>query len=477
MQNGSTRWHLAGALAIAFINNPLVAAQTDIGVDPKHALIDTLITIDDKPRQVLMGFGASQPRDQQILFKRYGAARVAQLSDRVYADLGMNLVRLWVRSDAHISVSQMKSVFYNSYVDNGYLGILKASGVEQVLLAPARGESAPAESMQEYASKLATFIREIYDERDVRIDVTGIANEPRGFSPEQLSESAKLLRRELDSRRLTDVGIIGPEWASADGYAGKAVLAMKTDPDSWAGLQAVATHSYNMGANPIMENLIAGSGKEYWMTEAGRGLPRALDDSGRAIATEEEPGDTAEAATTAARFLSDMNHSVTHWIWFIGIGAYDQHPNKDSGQVLARPDDRTGGIKYNTKYYYLKQLRTVFDIGALFYGAESAREKRMGWTYGQKPAVTVAMAQNSDQSWGIGVINTTGIRGSRISQFFPASSYSVAIKLPRAASRLQFQIFRSKRDGYAAETTIRADRSGYLNVLVAPHELVTLRSR
>jgi hypothetical protein len=477
MQNGSTRWHLAGALAIALVSNPVVAVQTDIGADPKHALVGTRITIDDKPKQVFRGFGASQPRDQQILFKHYGARHVAALSDRVYADLGMNLVRLWVHSHAQIPVSEMKAKFYQAYMDNDYLDIIKASGVEQVLLAPTRGITPPTESVQEYASKLATFIREIYDERGVRIDVTGIANEPEGFTPEQLSDSVRLLRRELDSRGLASVGIIAPEWPNADGFAGRAVEAIKSNADSWAALQAVATHSYNMGANTLMENLIAGTDKEYWMTEAGRGLPRAVDDHGKQIITEEEPGDTAEAAITAARFLSDMNHSVTHWIWAIGIGAYDQHPNKDSGQVLARPDDRTGGIKYNTKYYYLKQLRTVFDIGAVFYGSESAREKRMGWTYGQKPAVTVAMAQNSDQSWGIGVINTTGIRGSRISQFFPASSYSVAIKLPRAASRLQFQIFRSKRDGYAAETTIRADRSGYLNVLVAPHELVTLRSR
>jgi hypothetical protein len=435
------------------------------------------VSIDDNPKQTFMGFGASQPRDQQRLFSVYGPPRVYDLLHRVYIDLGMNWVRLWVHSDAQIDVGMMKSQFYAGYLNNGYLDALKSSGVKHILLAPARGELPPTEPMQIYAHKLAQFIREIYGERGVRIDVTGVANEPAGFSAEQIKDAVKYLRMELNSTGLADVGIIAPECASPDACASMAITAMEADSMTWQGLQGVATHSYNMGANQLVENLIAGTGKEYWMTEAGRGLMRPLDSNGNPIITDEQPGDTAEASTTAARFLNDMNHSVTHWLWFIGIGAYDEHPNEDSGQVLARPNDLTGGIKYNTKYYYLKQLRATFDIGTVFRGSISTQEKDMNWGYGQKPAITVAMAQNPDGTWGIGVVNTTGIANSTIAQFFPASNYTVTIKVPTRAVGLNFQSFRSNASGYVQDRIVTMDRAGNLSVDVAPHELVTLRSR
>jgi len=480
MPDYSMKWLTTG-LAVLLV---LVTAKVQADPDPVSVVGDVSfpqsnvrVSIDGKPKQTFIGFGASQPTDQQRLFSHYGASRVRELSNKVYGDLDMNWVRLWVHSDAQIGVNYMKVKFYHGYVDNGYLDILKSSGIKHFLLAPTRGESPPTETMQEYTHKLAKFIREIFDERGVRIDVTGIANEPAGFSAEQLKEAVKLLRRELDSMGLTDVGIIAPEWASPDTYASKSIIAMKANPEIWQSLQGIATHSYNMGANTLMENLILGTDKEYWMTEAGRALLYQLDAKGLQIRTEEEPGDTVEASTTAARFLNDMNHSVTHWIWAIGIGQHDQHPNKDSAQVLARPDDKTGGIKFNTKYYYLKQLRAAFNLGAVFHGALSVEGKSMNWDYGQKPAITVAMAQNPDGTWGIGAVNTTGINDSRISQFFTASNYRVSIKIPKAASALKFQSFRSKANGYVQEKTVAVDSTGNLNVVVAPHELVTLRSR
>jgi hypothetical protein len=231
-----------------------------------------------------------------------------------------------------------------------------------------------------------------------------------------------------------------------------------------------------MAANHPVENLITGTGKQYWMTEAGQALPLSYD---------EQPGNTAEASTVAARFLSDMNNAVTHWMWFIGIGHYDSHPNNDSGQYLARPNDATGGIKYNSEYYYLKQLRAVFKLGAVFREAidpSGARkfERRMTWGYGQKPAITVAMAKNPTGFWGIGIVNTTGLTNDGEDAIFnPTNNYQVTVKVPTQAFRKIFQVYRSRSNGlgYDNAERVTANQYGSLTVRVAPRELVTLQSQ
>ncbi|MCB1959204.1 MAG: hypothetical protein KDE68_01555 [Rhodocyclaceae bacterium] len=469
-------WALAlrlGTLAL------LSLAMGPSAADPARATEAPQVTVrvDAAPKQVFAGFGASQPTDQGRLFTHYGHARVSRLAGAVYSELGMNMVRLWVHAGADLDVGRMKRRFKASYLNNGYLALLQRAGAKAVLLAPARGEGAPDESMQEYATKLATFIRDIQDEHGLHIHATGVANEPAGFSAIQLRDAVRLLREALDMRGLHDVAIIAPECASPDACATRAISEMKRMPSAWRALSGVATHSYNMGANSRVEALVLGTGKDYWMTEAGRALPRPRDGAGRAILVEEEPGETAEAATTAARFLNDMNHSVTHWFWFIGIGAFDQHPAKDSAQVLARPDDATGGIKYNTKYHYLWQLRRTFELGARFHGTLSDREGRMTWDYGQKPAITVAAAQNPDGSWGVGVANTTGIRSTKITRFHPAATWTVRIILPEAARGQEYAATRSRHFGPRPDGVVMPDPNGVLEVRVGPHELLTLRSQ
>jgi len=122
--------------------------------------------------------------------------------------------------------------------------------------------------MPEYARKLAEFIQGVRTERDIRISVTGIANEPAGFKPEQMAEAIRALRRELDVRHLQDVQIIAPESASADDSAMRCIAGIKAEPGAWASLRGIATHSYNMAATPEFAEIIAGTGKQYWMTEA-----------------------------------------------------------------------------------------------------------------------------------------------------------------------------------------------------------------
>lgn len=453
-------------LFVGFVVGFGAHASTDGAVANRQPSIR--ISIGATAKQTFMGFGASQPRDQARLFNLYGAEKVGELARKVYGELGMNWVRVWVASGPDQSLSEMKARFYRGYLDNGYLDTIGAAGARKLLLAPARGEAAPADSMQSYAAKLAQFIFDLDRERGVRIDVTGVANEPAGFSASQLGEAAKYLREELDARGMREVGIVSPECASPDACATRAVTLMKGDRQLWQGLRGVATHSYNMGANAAVENLILDTGKEYWITEAGRALPRNVD---------EEPGDVAEAAGVAARFLNDMNHSVTHWFWFIGIGHFDKHPNKDSGQVLARPDDQFGAVKFNTKYYYLKQLREAFDLGAIFYPSSSLEEGRMNWGYGQKPAVIASMARNPDGTWGVGVVNITGLPDSKIAQFLRGESYEVELTIPVDAQGRGYQVYRSLPRGIFKWKVLDIPAGSSIKLLVHPQELITLRSK
>lgn len=387
--------------------------------------------------------------------------------DLVYRDLGLNMLRVWVGSGEDTSPAQMKKEFYANYVDNGMLREIANRGVSALLLAPKRGETKPTETMRDYAIRLAEFIRGIRDERSVVISVTGIANEPAGFTPAQLAEAARWLRIELDSRDLREVGIIGPEWASADKYLDAVVDAMKADAGTWAGLRGIASHSYNMGARPAAASRIIGTGKEYWQTEAGKHTLRRGND--------EQPGNSAEAATVAARFLNDMNHMVTHWFWAIGVHIHDPHPFGDAGQELVRPDNRSGGLKISTKYYYLKQLLATFEKGAVFREAASSLEQGMVWTYGRKPAIVAAAAQNPDGTWAIGVTNTSGIVSMPISSYHSDATYRVTIRMPEAANG-RFAVMRSNATLQIAREADVAMVDGEVAVVVRPQELVTIRS-
>jgi hypothetical protein len=59
-------------------------------------------------------------------------------------------------------------------------------------------------------------------------------------------------------------------------------------------------------STPEFAEIIAGTDKQHWMTEAS--------DNGN-----ESEADVNLAAATGVRFLNDLNHGVTHWVYFIGF--------------------------------------------------------------------------------------------------------------------------------------------------------------
>ena len=377
---------------------------------------DTLaqpITINVAPgaRQSFAGFGASTGNwggEYQALPR----ARQEELSRLLWHDLNFKIFRLWLNTFQFRPTAGAHDLaqFRKNYIDSGLLADAKANGATTLLLAPdglpddmkeknAEGKwQFKVGSEAAYASLLADFIAQLRDETGVLLDATAVQNEPNNnerFSPAQIVEVVKNLRRELDERKLHSVKIIASEQASADGVLLEHIDALKADPNAWQVLAGVASHSYNMAATEtVAERIAAPDGtnlKEYWMTEASEN-------------GSEETGNAQRAASLASRFLNDMNHRVTHWIHFIGFDVSDP---KDNATRIIAYDAATGNPTLFAKYFYYQQLSQTFGVGAKFRHSQSSLDGEMTWTYGLKPHLTAAVAQNADGSWGMGLVNFT----------------------------------------------------------------------
>jgi O-glycosyl hydrolase len=236
----------------------LVLGTTLLHAAEPTACRSVALNVAAAPAQTLEGFGCSMSGTGLSEGTVPDSART-EMFDQVFGDLHMNVLRLWVGTNPTRTVAQMKERFYKTYVDNGIIADAQKRGVTTLLLAPARGEKPPTEPMSEYVRKLKDSISDVKAERGIHINVTGIANEPDGFKPEQLAEAVRVLRRELDAADLKDVQIIAPEWANGDDAALRAIAGIKADPAAWAALRGIATHSYNMAATPKFPKTIAGT--------------------------------------------------------------------------------------------------------------------------------------------------------------------------------------------------------------------------
>ncbi|WP_354068545.1 hypothetical protein [Bradyrhizobium sp. LB5.2] len=424
------------------------------------------VTIGSFPAQKFAGFGVSQPSDIPEL-TRIEPSVLHRMLDLIYRDLNVDILRLWVGSFEDWDVKRMKVQFRRSYLNHNLLDLVRSRCNARILLAPGRRESVPRERMEVYGEKIADFINDVQNEDGVAFYCTGVANEPEGFTSQQMVAAVVALRRRLDRLGLVNIGIVAPESASASHISAAFVRDLQANKEAWSGLRAISTHSYNMAADDVMAGLAAD--KEYWITEVG---PCFSEDP----PVDEEPGDDRDAITVAGRFLADMNHRATHWIWFIGVGAWSTFPNGGGGSALVRPDGK-GGIKVLLKYFYLKHLLAAFDRGALFYPCRSSIGGSMAWGYGPKPPVTAAAAVNPDGTWSVGIANATGILNSPIAWYSPESDYLVTLRLPWPYAG-PIQIARTQRNGAASidKFALSFKSESTLQVRVRPRELVTIRS-
>lgn len=438
--------------------------------------------------------------------------------------------------------------FISAYVDTGLVADLRRHGVKQLLLAPdrpcapgAQNATAGGHSISLRASQTASFIGRL-QKMGVVIDVTGVANEPGCWQEWQNAAGATvhadwpavndtsgnfvravtLLTAALAAEGIHGVKVVGPESSNADGHGLAAVEACRADPACWAGLGALASHSYGMAANEEWANATT-NGKGYWMTEAG---------AWATLNTPEPfPGNSAkyQGVALACRFLSDLNHMVDTWVWFIGawkfdtqmLGAEQHEPcpawscgttrQEDMKLISTCPTKATGKECYASnasyqllpQYHYAKQLRAAFDIGCTLRYATANTTKTdrynhtfpflpdMVWTYGVKNVLNVAVGQNPGGSWAVGIANPTGIptvedlNGVETQLFPNATVVSVELRLDDlgggggavSLSDLTFTAFRSTGAAtFSVAEPAVAMHGGIIVVQVGPNELLTLRS-
>lgn len=386
---------------------------------PVHAQRITL-TAAKEPAQTLQGFGTSlitelEPLPEGVL---------PDFTKRVFGDLTMNIVRLWAPSGEKETVETMLATFTRRYVTSGRLDLVQKQGVTTNLLAPARGEEPPAEPVADYSRKLAEFILQLRKQHQVTIHVTGLANEPAGFTPLQIAEGVRVLRAELDARGLQSVGIIAPEHANNDRSALEMIEAITADPVALRAVRGLSTHSYSMAANTPIASAITAAKKEFWITEAGN-------------TGHEDAGDTERASSLAARFLNDLNHQVTHWLHFIAYGdSGNLALDKDNATKLLVFDRKTGAVFESLQYSYLRMLRVAFPTGCKVFPVTADPGGDLLNSHGQKPPLNAAMAKLPDGRWSLAVVNLTGLTTTPIATYHAASTLRVKLQLPAAESRL-----------------------------------------
>ncbi len=463
--------------------------------EPAHAAIATLpagtpvsaitITAEAGNQQTFAGFGTSLGNWGKG-YQKLSSANREHLSQALWGDLNFKILRLWVNTFEYAPTAgeHRLTEFRERYIDSGVLADARRHGVTTLLLAP---EGMPVYLSREtergralrddaaataYADLVVDFIVRLRDETGVVLSATGIQNEPNDkefFSQEQLGVIILRMRKGLDAATLTSVKIIGPETSSADQVLYDSLTYFQRDPATWAALSGVASHTYNMGATEQAQKLA--QGKDYWMSETSDNGP-------------EVPGDAKRAATLASRFLSDVNHGVTHWIHFLGFENDDPHDN--ATRIFSLNLDGLGWTTF-LKFQYYRQLSAAFPPGVVFRHCTSSLDGDMTWTYGKKPRLNATCARHPDGGWSIGLSNYTstafreeGNTGTwDIDQEGrPAISPMVTVQI-REMSGLPDQLMNISRCGPGGTepvTTSVMMHNGAVAVVVAPFEVVTLRS-
>lgn len=456
-------------------------------IEPALAQTPVTITVNSGARQTFQGFGCSLVGPQPNGYSDLTTAQKQTLTGMVWGTAKFRILKTWLTPQDFEPEpgTEDPSEYVSDYITSGIIADAEAAGCTTIYLAPNNipsymgdGTYILDDQIPNYAQLIADFIATIQNDYGVTIAATGILNEPGDgtltFTTAQWPTMVIDLRQALDADGLSDVKIVTPETANTDSGTDTILSSIQGNSTAWSDLDDISTHSYNMDANDDMVNYILGTSKGYWMTEAG----------GVSANGAESDGDAMEAAAAASRYLSDMNHMVDHWLWFLGY----EVPNPDDDiQRMIRYTASPFDIDPLEKYYYLEQLSQTFDVGAQFRSSSSSLEGDMDWTYGHKPMITVAAAENPNGTWGVGISNFT-------SDYFTdpntptwdqtqlgqaAQTFDVTVDIPEMADsgNVTMQVYKSNSDyNIVNQGTITMTNGSFTLDNVGPLDLWTLRS-
>jgi hypothetical protein len=439
-------------------------SETDI------AVLKMRITAASGARQTLIGMGATEgvPRNYSRLplDSRLDMARMIWGNDA----LGFRVCKLWADHRWARNGAQMLSSYKRLYDD------INSVQTNMIWLYGATGHPA-TDGLETYAAHHAQMIADCKAGGMV-FQYVGTCNEPNGsnpylYWPTDAAALVKNFRTELDMRGLQTVRIVAPECPGVDPTGMSCIQNIIDDPTALADLAAFAIHSANMSFTPAYYGLCNVPGKESWQTEGDANGPQGTNDAGL-------------AANFAAKACNDFNFGCHVWMHFQGYLEYD--PGDNATRIMGY-DQHTGEHQPFLVYYYYKQLRRGFQDGCVFRSSTSSdtrqdRYRTMCMTYGDRPAIVGSAGRNADGSWGLNVVNLTGVPdrrpgvSRRAANYQPTAAYNITYRVAELenAGTVPFRLYRSSstvRDAFEETVSMRG---GDVTFTIAPLELVTLVS-
>lgn len=415
---------------------------------------------ENRPSQTYAGFGVSQSNND-IIYSSLPREAKDRMLDLVFRGLPIDVLRLWAGPHQWTALS-LVDAFSASYLDNAMLPDIFDRRRPELLLAPGIRKIKALPTPRPYAEALAEAIAILRHDKGVPISVTGLANEPQEWGSDRIVATTLALREALDRRGLERVGIIAPELANVDPkQAIPAIQALRATPKAWSAMRGVGVHSYNMALTPAAQ--AAARGKELWVTESGWGFDLRDRPSDRQL-------EGNDAAVVAARFLADLNHGATHWIYFLGFRGEMQNAFVNSRTPELVVSNPSGRIVVQPRYHYLQALVRHFAKGTVIHPCYSSVDKSMSWTYGPKPSVIAASGVGSDGRRRAALVNVTGSPSRMGTSFAPRSYAEVSLIMPSAGSRYRVESVRAFEPTRMQD--VASDSGGQISLELAPFELL-----
>ena len=381
-----------------------------------YAQISITLSVGSEPQQTFQAFGWSISATDNPYMKGKVTSNIRDSYGKaVFEDLNTEVVRLWYGHNVE--------EFKNAYIKSGFLEEARKHGVKYFLLAPGGyfPESVVCSKylcdIQEYANIVAGDIKVFQDLYNVRIDATGIINEPGAGERDNVRAAdyttvVKTFRNTLDQLGLQHVKIIALEhWSPTDENSLPFAQAIAADPEASKALDGYSTHSYGFAIDRPHAEIVMKNGWEYWMGEAG-GAPSGSDIS--------------------ARFLNDLNNAATHWVFFLGAAS------GISEHTLAAPIN--GSIVKSFHYYPLQQISNRFIPNTQMRHVISSLNGDMIYQRSNYPGINAAAGVRPDGKWVIGISNITDAIHEK-----SAASYNITLNIPelKEIPSLTFEVCRT----------------------------------